>query len=39
MPGWAGSSWYWLRYMDPKNDKQLVSPEREAYRKTVDVYV
>ena len=24
MPGWAGSSWYWLRYMDPRNDKSFV---------------
>ena len=24
MPGWAGSSWYWLRYMDPRNDKAFV---------------
>jgi len=29
MPGWAGSSRYRLRYMDPKNDKQLVAPEKE----------
>ncbi|HCB51035.1 TPA: leucine--tRNA ligase, partial [Patescibacteria group bacterium] len=39
MPGWAGSSWYRLRYMDNKNDAQLVSPEREQYWKSVDVYV
>lgn len=39
MPGRAGSSRYWLRYMDNKNDQQLVSPERENYRGNVDVYV
>jgi len=39
MPGRAGSSRYRLRYMDPKNTKQLVSPEREKYRGEVDVYV
>lgn len=39
MPGWAGSSWYWLRYMDPKNADQFVSPEREKYRGAVDTYV
>jgi leucyl-tRNA synthetase len=39
MPGRAGSSRYRLRYMDPKNNKQLVSPEREKYRGSVDVYV
>ncbi len=27
MPNWAGSSWYWLRYMDPKNDQEFVSKE------------
>ena len=39
MPGWAGSSWYWLRYMDPKNPDQLVSPEKEQYWQNVDMYV
>ncbi len=39
MPWWAGSSWYWLRYMDAHNDKQFVSPEKEQYWKNVDVYV
>jgi len=39
MPGRAGSSRYWLRYMDNKNDQQLVSPEKESYRGNVDVYV
>jgi leucyl-tRNA synthetase len=31
MPNWAGSSWYYLRYIDPKNDTQFVSPEKLAY--------
>ncbi len=39
MPGWAWSSWYWLRYMDAHNDKEFVSPEKEQYWKNVDVYV
>ena len=39
MPQWAGSSWYYLRYMDPKNDHELVSKEREKYWAPVDVYV
>ena len=39
MPGRAGSSRYRLRYMDPKNNKELVSKEREKYRGEVDVYV
>jgi leucyl-tRNA synthetase len=39
MPGRAGSSRYFLRYMDPKNDKELVSKANDAYRKNVDVYV
>ena len=39
MPGWAGSSWYWLRYMDPRNDKAFVSKDAEAYWQNVDTYV
>ena len=39
MPQWAGSSWYYLRYMDPHNDKELVSKERGAYWEPVDMYV
>ncbi|CAM2801226.1 leucine--tRNA ligase [Weissella confusa] len=39
MPQWAGSSWYYLRYMDPHNDKEIVSPEAEAYWKNVDLYI
>lgn len=38
MPNWAGSSWYWLRYMDPDNDKEFVSPEAEKYWGPVDWY-
>jgi leucyl-tRNA synthetase len=39
MPGWAGSSWYFLRYMDPKNTNELVSPKAEAYWQSVDLYI
>jgi len=39
MPQWAGSSWYYLRYMDPKNPNSLVSKENEKYWSPVDVYV
>lgn len=39
MPQWAGSSWYYLRYMDPHNDKEIVSPDAEAYWKNVDLYI
>ncbi len=39
MPQWAGSSWYYLRFMDNKNDKALVSKENEKYWAPVDVYV
>lgn len=39
MPGFAGSSAYYLRYMDPKNDKALVSKEADAYWQNVDLYV
>ncbi len=38
MPQWAGSSWYFLRYTDPHNDKQLASPEALAYWLPVDWY-
>lgn len=38
MPQWAGSSWYFLRYMDPHNDKCLVSPEAAKYWSPVDWY-
>lgn len=39
MPGFAGSSAYYLRYMDPQNDKALVSKEVGAYWQNVDLYV
>lgn len=39
MPGFAGSSAYYLRYMDPHNDKALVSPEANRYWRNVDLYM
>ena len=39
MPGFAGSSAYYLRYMDPRNDQALVSPEAAEYWKSVDLYI
>ena len=39
MPGFAGSSAYYLRYMDPHNDEALVSPEANGYWRNVDLYV
>ncbi len=39
MPGWAGSSWYFLRYMDPKNSQSLASQEALDYWQQVDLYV
>ena len=39
MPGFAGSSAYYLRYMDPHNDKALVSPAADGYWKCVDLYL
>ncbi len=38
MPNWAGSNWYYLRYMDPHNDRELVSKEAEEYWGPVDWY-
>ncbi len=38
MPGYAGSSWYYLRYMDPQNPNEFVSKEAEQYWKNVDFY-
>ena len=38
MPQWAGSSWYFLRYMDPHNDKELCSKEKLAYWSPIDWY-
>ena len=39
MPGWAGSVWYYLRYMDPHNDERFVGEEAEQYWQTVDLYM
>lgn len=39
MPGWAGSSWYFLRYMDPKNEQEFVSREKVDYWQNVDLYI
>ncbi|MCC6599219.1 MAG: leucine--tRNA ligase [Crocinitomicaceae bacterium] len=39
MPGWAGSSWYFLRYMDSKNKDQFASREKTEYWNQVDLYV
>jgi leucyl-tRNA synthetase len=39
MPGWAGSSWYFNRYMDPTNDGAFVSKEAADYWKDVDLYI
>lgn len=39
MPGWAGSSWYFLRYMDPKNVGEPFSKAAEAYWQSVDLYI
>ena len=38
MPNWAGSSWYWLRYIDPHNDKALADYEKLKYWGSVDCY-
>ena len=38
MPNWAGSSWYWLRYTDPHNDKALADYEKLKYWGSVDCY-
>ncbi|MBQ2350300.1 MAG: leucine--tRNA ligase [Cytophagales bacterium] len=39
MPGWAGSSWYFLRYLDPHNDKELCSKEKIEEFENVDLYL
>ncbi|HWV75186.1 MAG TPA: leucine--tRNA ligase [Pseudosphingobacterium sp.] len=39
MPGWAGSSWYWYRYMDAENDQVFASEKAVAYWKAVDLYI
>lgn len=39
MPGWAGSCWYWLRFMDPHNEERAFSEEAERYWGPVDLYI
>ena len=39
MPQWGGSCWYYLRYMDPHNNEEIVSKENENYWKNVDFYI
>jgi leucyl-tRNA synthetase len=39
MPQWAGSCWYYLRYIDPKNPNRFVDPDKEKYWMPVDLYV
>ncbi len=39
MPGYAGSSWYFLRYMDPHNDNEFASKEATSYWREVDLYI
>jgi leucyl-tRNA synthetase len=39
MPGWAGSSWYWMRYMDAHNDGEFASKEALKYWESVDLYI
>ncbi|AKD04747.1 leucine--tRNA ligase [Pontibacter korlensis] len=39
MPGWAGSSWYWYRYMDPKNDTAFADEDIVKYWRNVDLYI
>jgi len=39
MPGWAGSSWYWLRYMDAQNNDEFANQKAIDYWKNVDLYI
>lgn len=39
MPGWAGSSWYWMRYMDAQNETEFSSAEALKYWESVDLYI
>src|SRR6187402_1594183 len=39
MPGWAGSSWYWMRYMDAQNEGEFASAAALAYWESVDLYI
>ncbi len=39
MPGWAGSSWYWMRYMDANNENEFASKDALKYWQNVDLYI
>jgi len=39
MPQWAGSSWYYLRYIDPQNNEELINKDKDQYWSPVDFYV
>lgn len=39
MPQWAGSCWYFMRFIDPKNDEAFIDPEKEKYWMPVDLYI
>ncbi|NLE33511.1 MAG: leucine--tRNA ligase, partial [Bacteroidales bacterium] len=39
MPQWAGSCWYYLRFIDPKNENRIFDPEKERYWMPVDLYI
>ncbi|WP_445714721.1 leucine--tRNA ligase [Flavobacterium sp.] len=39
MPGWAGSSWYWMRYMDAQNENDIASEDALKYWENVDLYI
>jgi leucyl-tRNA synthetase len=39
MPGWAGSSWYYLRYMDPNNETEFADKKSQKYWQNVDLYI
>ncbi|MFA0964763.1 leucine--tRNA ligase [Roseivirga sp. BDSF3-8] len=39
MPGWAGSSWYFFRYMDPRNNERFVGKQAQGYWENVDLYI
>ena len=39
MPGWAGSSWYWMRYMDAQNENKIASEDALKYWENVDLYI
>lgn len=39
MPGWAGSSWYYLRYLDPRNEQRFAAQDKVDYWRNVDIYL